>query len=163
MLICSPADLRRTGRPAAESADEASFVLDARPTTSLAGRGPAAYMVVFDEMAHLGVATARSADEVYEAAVPALDQFDKEALIVQASSPASQQGKFYARYQDALALTDDGIAVNPTLLTVQLPSWAPYEDWELTAQPGGLEMYPGGPPFQPIKRAVINEVGARSR
>ncbi len=163
MLICSPADLRRTGRPAAESADEASFVLDARPTTSLAGRGPAAYMVVFDEMAHLGVATARSADEVYEAAVPALDQFDKEALIVQASSPASQQGKFYARYQDALALTDDGIAVNPTLLTVQLPSWAPYEDWELTAQPGGLEMYPGGPPFQPIKRAVINEVGARRR
>lgn len=163
MLICSPADLRRTGRPAVEAAHEASFVLDARPTTSLAGRGPAAFMVVFDEMAHLGVATARSADEVYEAAVPALDQFDKDAVIIQASSPASQQGKFYARYQDALALTDEDIAVNPTLLTVQLPSWAPYEDWELTGQPGGLEMYAGGPPFQPIRRAVITEVAASRR
>lgn len=163
MLICSPADLRRTGRPAVEAAHEASFVLAARPTTSLAGRGPAAFMVAFDEMAHLGVATARSADEVYESAVPALDQFDKEAIIIQASSPASQQGKFYARYQDALALTDEDIAVNPKLLTVQLPSWALYEDWELTGQPGGLEMYAGGPPFQPIRRAVITEVTARRR
>lgn len=163
MLVCSPADLRRTGRRAAEAEDEASFVLDARPTTSLAGRGPAAFLVVFDEMAHLGVATARSADEVYEAAVPALDQFDKDALIVQASSPWSQQGKFYTRYQDALALTDEDIAVNATLLTVQLPSWAPYEDWELTAQPGGLEMYPGGPPFQRITRAIITETAARRR
>jgi len=163
LVICSPADLRRTARSAAQSADEASFVLDARPTTGLAGRGPAAFLVVFDEMAHLGVATARSADEVYEAAVPALDQFDKDSLIVQASSPWSQQGKFYNRYQDALALTDQDIAVNPTLLTVQLPSWAPYEDWELTAQPGGLEMYPGGPPFQEIRQAVINEAAARKR
>ncbi len=114
LVICSPADLRRTARSAAQSADEASFVLDARPTTGLAGRGPAAFLVVFDEMAHLGVATARSADEVYEAAVPALDQFDKDSLIVQASSPWSQQGKFYNRYKDALALTDQDIAVNPS-------------------------------------------------
>ncbi len=163
LLICAPADLRRTARSAAQSADEASFVLDARPTTGLAGRGPAAFLVVFDEMAHLGVATARSADEVYEAAVPALDQFDKDSFIVQASSPWSQQGKFYNRYQDALALTDEEIAVNPTLLTVQLPSWGPYQDWELTGQPGGLEMYPGGPRFQKIRGAIITEATARKR
>lgn len=153
--LCTPRDLRVGQRPARELAPSASLVIDARPTTSLAGRGPAAFMTLFDEVAHLGVDTARSADEMYEAAVPALDQFGVDGLIVQASTPASQLGKFYASYRAALALNDDDTATDPTMLTVQLPSWVPYDGWELTTAPDGLAMFPGGPNFAPIDKAVL--------
>jgi len=153
--LCTPRDLREGQRPARELASSASLVIDARPTTGLAGRGPAAFMTLFDELAHLGVDTARSADELYEAAVPALDQFGVDGLIVQASSPASQLGKFYASYRAALALNDDDTPKDPTMLTVQLPSWALYEDWELTNLPGGLSMLPDGPNFARIDKPAL--------
>jgi hypothetical protein len=156
LRICTPRDLHENGRrPARELAAVASVVIDARPSTGLAGRGPAAFMIVFDELAHLGVDTARSADQVYEAAVPALDQFGVDAMIVQASSPASQLGRFYRSYQAALALDDDDNAKDPSMLTLQLPSWALYEDWELTNQSGGLPMFPGGPTFSPLDKPLV--------
>lgn len=153
--LCTPRDLYEGQRPARELAASASVVIDARPTTSSAGRGPAAFMVLCDEIAHLGVDTARSASEMYEAAVPALDQFGVDGLIVQASTPASQLGKFYGSYRTALGLNDDGTPTDPTMLAVQMPSWVPYEDWELTNAPEGLPMFPGGPNFAPVDRPVL--------
>ncbi len=155
LYLCSPRDLNKHQRPAKELVAEAGLVIDARPTTGMSGRGPAAFLALFDEYAHLGVDTVRSADEVYEGAVPALDQFGVDGFIVQASSPASQLGKFYASYEKALALSNDDTAVDPTLLTVQLPSWALYEGWELTAAAEGMPTFPGGPDFMPLTRPII--------
>jgi len=154
--LATPRDLAEgRGRSAARLASSASIVLDARPSTGLAGRGPAAFLTMFDELAHLGVDTARSADEVYESAVPALDQFGVGGFILQASSPASQLGKFHTSYQAALALDDDDVARDPTMITLQLPSWGLYEGWELTTRDEGLPMYPDGPNFAPLTRALV--------
>jgi hypothetical protein len=155
LYLCTPRDLVEHQRPATELVAEASLVIDAKPTTGTAGRGPAGFMALFDEFAHLGVDTARSGDEVYEAAVPSLDQFGVDGFLVQASSPANQLGKFYGSYRAALDLNDDGTATDPTMLAVQLPSWGLYQDWELTATANGLEMFPGGPNFAPLTKAVI--------
>lgn len=153
LYLCTPRDLREHQRPARELVDEASLIIDARPTTGMSGRGPAAFLALFDEYAHLGVDTTRSADEVYEGAVPALDQFGADGFVVQASSPANQLGKFYASHQKALALNDDDTAVDPTMLTVQLPSWALYEGWQLTGAPEGMPMFPRWPQLHAADQA----------
>src|SRR4051812_15494918 len=73
--------------------------------TTLAGRGPAAIVEIFDELAHAVAAGAnRSAEEIYSSAIPALSQFRTESLLYGASSPWQQQGQFHANYRRALAV-----------------------------------------------------------
>lgn len=92
--------------------------------------------IFFDEMAHVVASGAnRSAEEVWGAATPALDQFAKDAFIYCGSSTWQMMGQFYEECQQALELdldpeTGEFTAVYPEKLFIQLTSWDIYKDWE---------------------------------
>lgn len=102
-------------------------------------RGSASIWIVMDEMAHMVAGESKaSANKVYEAAGPSLDQFGKAGMMFLNSSPASKVGKFYERYQEAMLPYDDryepseplrGEAYNgsPRNIALQFPSWAMFE------------------------------------
>src|SRR4051794_29890282 len=127
LVLATAADLANPNRPW-----PGSIEIVARESTELAGRGAASFALFFDEFAHVTATTSSvAADRLYAAATPALDQFRGFSFIYQASSPAHQLGQFFVNYQRALALGPvTGTARNPQVLSVQLPSWSPYEDWE---------------------------------
>ncbi len=94
-------------------------------------RGSATMAAVFDEMAHMqqegeGAQTAAS---VYDALVPSLAQFGKDAMIFCNSSPYTKIGKFYERYEDGLRIKD-GKPVANMMFTFQFPSWALFEGYQ---------------------------------
>jgi hypothetical protein len=111
-----------------------AFELAAVESTNLAGRGPTAFLIMFDEMAHVvNSGTTRSAGELYRAATPALAQFGHDAFIYEASSPWTRTGMFHENYQRALAASPaTGEAINHDLFVVQTPSWGMYEGWART-------------------------------
>lgn len=147
--------LRTPAEHAADPGAEGSVLVQARPATANAGRGPTAVAFLFDEMAHAPASgLQRGADEIYRGAAPALAQFPTTSLIILASSPASQTGELYTAYRRCLDTTN-GLPRDPSSIAVQLPSWGPYQDWELTQ--AGLAMYPGGPNFAPLNQAIISE------
>jgi len=147
--------LRTPAEHAADPGAEGSVLVQARPATANAGRGPTALAFLFDEMAHAPASgLQRGADEIYRGAAPALAQFPTTSLIILASSPASQTGELYTAYRRCLDTTN-GLPRDPSSIAVQLPSWGPYQDWELTQ--AGLAMYPGGPDFAPLNQAIISE------
>jgi hypothetical protein len=75
--------------------EKAAFEISARQATARAGRGPAAFMIAFDEVAWMQATGAnRSAEEVEDAALPALDQCRPHEFIYSASSPWAQVGRF---------------------------------------------------------------------
>jgi len=128
--------------------DKAAIVIGAKQSTGLGGRGPASPIQLYDEMAHMVAAgTNRSAEEIFDAAVPAASQFREKVFLYQASSPWQQQGAFYRNYQRGLAVDAATQApLDHDILVVQLPSWAMYRDWDRTG-PDGVEAFPGGPTF----------------
>jgi len=92
-------------------------------------RGSATMAIVFDEFAHFQQGDSDQSDsEIYSAAVPALAQFGRDAMIFANSSPYSKVGKFYERFEESMAM-DDGKAVAPSSLGIRLPSWALFEGW----------------------------------
>jgi hypothetical protein len=95
-------------------------------------RGSATIALCFDEMAHMQQEgeSAQTAASVYEAAVPALAQFGKDAMIFCNSSPYTKIGKFYDRYIDGLKIDDDGKPESPYMFTFQFPSWALFEGYQ---------------------------------
>ena len=111
-----------------------TFQVVAKEATNQAGRGPTSFAQIYDEAAHMvNAGTSRSAGEVYSAATPALAQFGNDSFIYQASSPWTMGGKFYESYVQALEVNPaTGAARHPDMLTVQLPSDAMYDGWELT-------------------------------
>jgi hypothetical protein len=112
------------------AADMSSFTIVPKESTLTAGRGPASFAQVYDEMAHVVNAGAnRSAEEVYAAATPSLDQFGKFAMIIEPSSPWQMMGQFYENYQHSIEL-EDGEPIYPEMLMLQLTSWDIYLDWE---------------------------------
>ena len=116
--------------------DMATFLIEARESTTLAARGPAAFALLFDEMAHVVRAVASAdAEQVYEAATPALDQFGKDGFMWEPSSPWQRTGQFYANYRKSLERDEDGSPSYPEVFMAQLPSWDIYEDWERTTDP----------------------------
>jgi len=127
LIIATPADLARPDR-----LHEGSIEIVAKETTSSAGRGPATIAQFYDEMAFIDPATSQaSAEAVYDAATPALDQFGEWAMLAELSSPHQMTGEFYAIHRRALELdTRAGTAAYPEIVTVQLPSWVPYERCE---------------------------------
>jgi hypothetical protein len=111
--------------------DMATFTVQPKEATLMSGRGPASFMQAYDEMAHVVNSGAnRSAEEVYGAATPALDQFKKDAFIIEPSSPWQQVGQFYKNWQNSLAEDEEGNPEYPTMLMLQLTSWEIYYDWE---------------------------------
>lgn len=94
-------------------------------------RGSATIALCFDEMAHMQQEgeSAQTAASVYDAAVPALAQFGKDAMIFCNSSPYTKIGKFYDRYEDALKVKD-GAPLSPFAFAFQFPSWALFEGYQ---------------------------------
>lgn len=144
--------------------DQASFRLEPKEATLMSGRGGASFMQGYDEMAHVVASGAnRSAEEIYSAAKPSLDQFKKWAFITEPSSPWQMIGQFYTNYEQSLAEKPDGTPLDPTKLMIQLASWDIYKDWEIAhtidAFPadfeGDLGEYVDEPPpkFPPLKLA----------
>jgi hypothetical protein len=142
----------------------AAVVISAREATPLAGRGPAAFAQLYDEMAHMVPAGSnRSASEIYSAATPALAQFPTESFVFAASSPWTQVGQFYALYQQGLAVDPESHQpLDPSTLVVQLPSAEMYRDWERASE---IAAWPGGPTFPPKARPIFadDEHAARIR
>ena len=138
------------------------IVIEALPTTGTAARGPGAIGLVFDEFAHLADEGLHgSGDEILAAAEPTQTTFGLDAFIYMASSPADMTGPFYETAMRGLELDDAGQPADPSVFMVQLPSWDVWLDWEQTLvdenDPGqnGLEMWPGGDQFPPLKRALV--------
>lgn len=146
--------------------DMATFLFQPKESTMMAGRGPASFMQGYDEMAHVVASGAnRSAEEVYTASTPALDQFGKDAFIVEPSSPWQKTGQFYENYQHALETDEEsGAPVYPEVLMIQLASWDIYKDWERAHE---IELFPAGftgdlgeyehgdlPRLRPLKGAI---------
>lgn len=115
-----------------DASDQATFLIEPKESTMTSGRGPASFMQGYDEMAHLVAATgaSRSAEEVYGAATPALDQFKKDAFIIEPSSPWQQVGQFYVNWLKTQEVDDRGNPVYPEMMMLQLASWEIYYDWE---------------------------------
>lgn len=134
---------------------KAAFEISARQATPTAGRGPAAIIIAFDEAAWMQpTGSSRSAQEVEDAALPALGQCRPYEFVFSASSPWSQLGRFYENHVRALKVDPaTGEPVHFDMCTLQLTSWDMYQDWELTG-PDGLEVAPGRGTFPPLKRPI---------
>ncbi len=110
----------------------ATFEIVPKESTLMAGRGPTSFMQAYDEMAHVVASGAnRSAEEVYTAATPSLDQFGFDGFIIEPSSPWQMLGQFYINYCNSLLMDEDDEPVYPEMLMIQLASWEIYEDWEI--------------------------------
>lgn len=88
----------------------------AYPCTGRGPRGAANMVIVFDEFAHFVVSGAKSDQEVYKGATPAVASFGKDGKIISISSPLSKSGKFYE-------LFEKGMGENPDILSIQAPCW----------------------------------------
>jgi hypothetical protein len=114
----------------------ASLIVRASAANASSVRGEATMVLDMDEMAHMmeGVNTKSSAEEIFDAATPALDQFGKYALIFQNSSPYTKVGKFYENYCLGMNIGLDGAATQEDIdyrqLVFQFPSWELYRDWK---------------------------------
>lgn len=125
------------------AADQASFTIVPKESTLTAGRGPASFAQVYDEMAHVVNSGAnRSAEDVYAAATPSLDQFGKYAAIFEPSSPWQMMGQFYENYQHSIEIDPEtDFPVYPEMLMLQLTSWDIYLDWEIAHE---IPLFPEG-------------------
>lgn len=134
---------------------KAAFEISARQATPTAGRGPAAIIIAFDEAAWMqATGSSRSAQEVEDAALPALGQCRPYEFVYSASSPWSQLGRFYENHVRALTVDPaTGDPVHYDMFTLELTSWDMYQDWGQTG-PDGLEVAPGRGPFPLLKRAI---------
>jgi hypothetical protein len=113
--------------------DMATFLIEPKEATLMSGRGPASFMQGYDEMAHVVASSgsSQSAEAVYGAATPALDQFKKDAFIIDPSSPWQMIGQFYTNWKMSLELNEEtGEPEHPYMLMLQLASWEIYYDWE---------------------------------
>ncbi|MFD8650680.1 hypothetical protein [Streptomyces mirabilis] len=120
--------------------DMATFEILPKESTLMAGRGPASFIMGFDEMAHVVASGAnRSAEEVYTASVPSLDQFKKDGFLIEPSSPWQMTGQFYANYERAVAVEPDGEPSYPAIMMIQLASWDIYLDWQIAHE---LPLFP---------------------
>jgi hypothetical protein len=89
--------------------------------------------LVIDEMAHMIPGESRaSAEQVYDAAVPSLDQFGTDGLIFCNSSPYTKVGKFFERYEEAMKLDekDSSKAAAPLIFALKFPSWALFDGYQ---------------------------------
>lgn len=144
LSVYAPHDLirmkRLQDRGVHTAADIATFTIQPKEATMMSGRGPASFMQGYDEMAHQVTAAgaSRSAEEIYTAATPALDQFKKDAFIIEPSSPWQQIGQFYSNWLNSLAI-EDGQPLYPEMMMLQIASWEIYYDWDRSHE---LDLFP---------------------
>jgi hypothetical protein len=144
LTVYAPADRLKMAKLARRgiltSMDQATFMIQPKEAVPMSGRGPAGFMMGFDEMAHV-VATGvtRDAADIYTAVKPSLDQFKTDAFIVEPSSPWEMTGQFYRNWLDAQLIGEDGEPVYPEKMFIQLASWEIYYDWERAFQ---IELFP---------------------
>ena len=134
---------------------EGLIAVRAAQTTESAARGAAVAMFVLDEVAHVaGAGSTSDANSIYRAVAPAATPFRAHRLAVLSSSPAEKTGPQYAAYQRALQIDPaTGEAANPNTFMIQGCSWDSYRGWERAYE---IEMWPGGPCFEPISRSIID-------
>lgn len=136
LTIYSQSDLlkirEREGRGVFSEADIASMEIIPKESTTIAGRGQAGFLLIFDEAAHVvkGVANV-PAEDVFDSATPSLDQFHQDGFIYIPSSPWQKIGLLYDRYMLSLEM-EVGKPVYPEMMMIQLTSWDIYKDWEIS-------------------------------
>jgi len=140
--LMTPADIEKAAQLKAGSAfkaerDLASIRIKPSAANASTIRGEATMVLIMDEMAHMmeGVNSKSGADEILEAARPALDQFKEDALIFENSSPYTKVGKFYSNYLVAMDIIPDQEQLSSEILDYrmmgfQFPSWELYKDWD---------------------------------
>lgn len=140
--LLTPADLEKLNQLKTSSAfkserDIASIRVKPSAANAATIRGEATMVLIMDEMAHMmeGVNSKSGADEILEAARPALDQFKEDALIFENSSPYTKVGKFYNNYLVAMDILPDQEQKSTEILDYrmmgfQFPSWELYKDWD---------------------------------
>jgi hypothetical protein len=152
LRIYSPHDLERLEDDPEFDWRRASFEITAMDTSPSAVRGLASFAVFFDEMAFgQEPGTLASADELYEAAVPSLDQLRGNGFIYESSTPWYQRGKFFENYQRGLARDDEGPR-DHRVLVVQLESWDLFRDWQRSQD---IERAPGREYFPRFAGPII--------
>ena len=150
LTVLTPAQLASGARP---GQDRGLIAVVAAATTFTSGRGAASPVLLFDEFAFLvGAGSTVSSTDIYDAASPAVMQFEDDGLIMQVSSPWEKTGQLYRSYVRGLAVdATTGRAKDPGTLVVQLPSWALYEGSD---SPDEIPMWPGGPPFPALEPKI---------
>ena len=140
--LMTPSDIEKaaelkTGSAFKSERDLASIRVKPSAANASTIRGEATMVLIMDEMAHMmeGVSSKSGADEILEAARPALDQFKEDALIFENSSPYTKIGKFYTNYLVAMDINPDQEKVSNDILDYrmmgfQFPSWELYKDWD---------------------------------
>jgi hypothetical protein len=134
--IRSVAGMKRRGRRVQR--DESSIRGKAMAANARTIRGSATMGLVFDEFAFfMEGENDQSASKIYDAALPAVDQFIRDGLIFCNSSPYSKIGKFYERYEHGMIgmpdpdveQTEETKEWEPTMVALRFPSWALFEGW----------------------------------
>jgi len=140
--LMTPADIEkaeklRVGSAFKSERDLASVRIKPSAANAATIRGEATMVLIMDEMAHMmeGVNSKSGADEILEAARPALDQFKEDALIFENSSPYTKVGKFYSNYLVAMDILPDqeqksNDILDYRMMGFQFPSWELYKDWD---------------------------------
>jgi hypothetical protein len=133
--LTTPADKRRIASFKARGIENHVLVASIRGKVASSNapglRGTTCFSVVYDEFAHMvdGTDGPRTSHAIYQALNPALQQFGSDALIFIPTSPYNETGKAYELYKNSIKIDKAGNPEFPTMLTIQLPSWGPYEDW----------------------------------
>lgn len=96
-------------------------------------RGQTTMAFVLDEMAfmEIGGETDASAEKVYDAMIPSLAQFRRDAMMFLNSSPYTKLGRFYERFVAGMAASRDvpNTPMHPYVVSFQFPSWALFDGW----------------------------------
>lgn len=96
-------------------------------------RGQSTMAFVLDEMAfmEIGGETDASAEKVYDAMIPSLAQFRRDAMMFLNSSPYTKLGRFYERFVAGMAVSrdDPNVPLHPYVVSFQFPSWALFDGW----------------------------------
>lgn len=140
--VYTPADLEKKAdlstRRAKVEKTLASIQARPRAANHTTIRGDSNFAIAFDEAAHMmeGVNSKSSMKKVYDAAKPSLDQFRKNAMIFQNSSPYTKVGQFYENASRFFPLDKEGNLIPDEVrdwrsLAFRYPSWELYRDWEM--------------------------------
>lgn len=139
--VATAADLKKAAQMRARQSKLAKDIARLRGNALAANagtlRGSATMALAIDEMAHMIPGESKaSADEVYKAAVPSLDQFGIDSMIFCNSSPYTKIGMFYERVKEAMKPfnqfeeeSPDSTNGNPRLMAFQYPSWALFDEY----------------------------------
>jgi hypothetical protein len=151
--VATPADLKESDAAKARGnkailRDQARLRGKALAANASTLRGSATMVITIDEAAHMMPGESKaSADQVYVAAEPSLDQFGLDGMMFLASSPYTKVGMFYEAFEHnmrpfdpnkpldftpVIGDVDEEVVVtngDPRNFCIQYPSWLFYEGY----------------------------------